>query len=92
MRADGKAVLNWLFKTDSFGNQHAIARRLGVMYVIWNNKFYGSWTGYKPEPYTCGTDPTACHIDHIHFSFDLAGARARTSFFTGQVAGRPALP
>ena len=86
MRADGQAVINWLFATDKFGNQHAIARRLGIMYVIWNHKIYGSWDKYAPAPYTCGTDPTACHVDHIHFSLDWAGARAQTSFFTGKAA------
>jgi hypothetical protein len=94
MRADGQAVLNWLFATDKYGNQHAMARRLGIMYVIWNHKIYGSWNNYAPAAYSCGTDPTACHVDHIHFSFDWAGARAQTSFFTGgvaQVQGGPAL-
>lgn len=87
MRAAGQAVMNWLFATDKFGNKDAIARRLGIMYVIWNHKIYGSWTGYAAAPYSCGTDPTACHVNHMHFSFDLAGAKAQTSFFTGKVAG-----
>jgi hypothetical protein len=86
MRADGQAVINWLFATDKYGNKDAIARRLGIMYIIWNHQIYGSWTDYAPAPYSCGTDPTACHVDHIHFSFDLAGAKAQTSFFTGKVA------
>jgi hypothetical protein len=85
MRADGKAVLSWLFATDSYGNKHAVARRLGIMYVIWNKQIYGSWNDYKPAPYACGTDPTACHVNHMHFSFDWPGARAQTSFFTGRV-------
>ncbi len=85
MRADGKAVLSWLFATDAYGNRNAIARRLGIMYVIWNKQIYGSWSGYTAEPYSCGTDPTACHVDHMHFSFDRPGARAQTSFFTGRV-------
>ena len=87
MQADGKAVLSWLFATDRYGNEHAVARRLGIMYVIWNKQIYGSWSGYEAEPYSCGTDPTACHVDHMHFSFDWPGARAETSFFTGRVAG-----
>ena len=85
MHADGKAVLKWLFATDKYGNKDAMARRLGIMYVIWNKQIYGSWTDYAPAPYTCGTDPTACHVNHMHFSFDWAGARAQTSFFTGKV-------
>ncbi len=86
MRADGKAVVHWLFATDRYGNRQAIARRLGIMYIIWNKQIYGSWNDYKPAHYSCGTDPTACHVDHIHFSFDWPGARAQTSFFTGHVA------
>lgn len=86
MRADGQAVLKWLFATDSAGHTFAIARRLGIMYVIWNKQMYGSWTDYQPRPYACGTDPTACHVNHMHFSFDWAGARAQTSFFTGKVS------
>lgn len=86
MRADGQAVMNWLFATDKYGNRDAIARRLGVMYIIWNKQIYGSWTNYQPRPYACGTDPTACHVNHMHFSLDWAAARMQTSFFTGKVA------
>lgn len=88
MRADGQTVLDWLFATDRYGNTFAMAKRLGIMYVIWDKKIYGSWSDYKAAPYACGagTDPTACHIDHMHFSFSWPGANARTSFFTGKVA------
>ncbi len=86
MRADGKALLSWLFATDQYGNKRAIATRMGLMYVIWNKQIYGVWSDYQPKPYTCGTDPTACHVDHMHFSVDLAGSKAQTSFFTGRVA------
>jgi hypothetical protein len=87
MQADGKAVLAWLLATDKYGNRDAIATRLGIMYVIWNKQIYGSWNHYQAAPYKCGTgtDPTACHVNHMHFSFDWPGARAQTSFFTGRV-------
>jgi len=57
------------------------ARRLGIMYVIYNRRM---WRAYNPvwEPYT-GSSP---HTDHIHISFGWAGARGRTSFWTGRVA------
>jgi hypothetical protein len=92
MRTDGKTILSWLLATDAHGNTFAMARRLGIMYVIWNKQIYGSWDNYKPKPYACGagTDPTACHVDHMHFSFSWPGARAQTSFFTGKVI--PAAP
>ena len=32
----------WLFATDAFGNRRAQARRLGIMYVIWNRKIWSS--------------------------------------------------
>jgi hypothetical protein len=97
MRTDGKTVLNWLF-TDTFGNKFAMAKRLGIMYVIWNKQIYGSLSDYKAKPYACGagTDATACHVDHMHFSFSWPGAKAQTSFFTGKVladaASAPAHP
>jgi hypothetical protein len=31
-------VLDWMFATDSAGNPHAMARRLGIAYVIWNRQ------------------------------------------------------
>jgi hypothetical protein len=87
MRTDGNTVLKWLFATDSFGNTFAMAKRLGIMYVIWNKQIYGSWNDYQAKPYACGpgTNPTACHVDHMHFSFSWPGAKAQTSFFTGRV-------
>lgn len=85
MRFDGELVLVWLFATDSYGNTDAMARRLGIMYVIWNSQIYGSWDNYQAQPYPCGSDPVICHVTHMHFSFDWAGALAQTSFFTGRV-------
>ena len=84
-RAKGNAFLHWLFATDAAGNDHAMARRLGVMYVIWNKQMWGSWSG-KWEPYTNCSGPTACHVDHMHISLDWSGAMKKTSFWTGVVS------
>lgn len=83
-RAQGKALLHWLFATDSHGNRDAMFRRLGLMYIIWNHRMWGSWD-QRWEPYSC-KGVTACHVDHMHFSFGWAGAEAKTSFFSGQVS------
>ncbi len=81
--AQVKALLDWLFKTDSFGNTYAMARRLGLMYIIWNNKMWRSYnTGAGWQPYT-GSDP---HTGHVHFSFGWSGASKKTSYWTGSVA------
>jgi len=83
-RLQGSAFLHWLFATDKAGHDHAMARRLGVMYVIWNKQMWGAWSG-KWEPYTNCSGPTACHVDHMHISLDWSGAMKKTSFWTGVV-------
>ncbi len=91
--AQAGAVLKWLLAKDAAGNPYANARRLGVMYIIWNNKM---WRAYDPssgwrEYRGCTTKParsadTTCHRDHIHISLSWEGAMARTSFWTKRVA------
>lgn len=89
-RAKADEFLDWLLATDAHGNRHAMARRFGVMYIIWNGR---TWSAYRPNDgwtrYT-GADP---HTDHIHFSFSWAGARRETSFWTqgGSGSGRAAV-
>src|SRR4051795_6033640 len=90
-RAKGNAFLHWLFATDAAGHDHAMARRLGVMYVIWNKQMWGAWSG-KWEPYTNCSGPTACHVDHMHISLDWSGAMKKTSFWTGVVRAPMAPP
>ena len=83
-RRDGQAMLRWLFATDRWGNKDAMLRRLGIMYVIWNKRIWGTWDR-RWEPYSCH-GVTACHVDHMHFSFGWAGAEAKTSWFSGRVS------
>ena len=78
--------------SDAAGNPAAMATRLGVMYIGWNNKF---WRGYDvsrgwTDLKGCSTDPakkkaayaTYCHRNHIHLSLTWEGASALTSFWT----------
>jgi hypothetical protein len=91
--AQAKAVIGWLFATDSSGHAYANARRLGVMYVIWDNRIWGAYSadrGWRPYS-SCAAHPeknwdTTCHRDHMHLSLSWAGAMKRTSFWSGQVA------
>lgn len=84
-RADATDLINWLLATDSYGNKHAMARRLGIMYIIWNKQIWSSYdasSGWRPYS---GASP---HTDHIHFSFSWAGAEKRTTWWSAnQVAG-----
>ncbi len=79
-RAVVDRALDWLLRTDERGHRNAIARRIGITYIIWNHRYYrvGSddahWT-----PYTGTSDP---HDTHVHFSFSVAGAAQRTSWWT----------
>lgn len=89
-RPKAEAVMNWMRATDTAGNANAVARRMGVEYWIYNSQMYGSWNNFNPTPYACGTNPTACHVDHIHFSFTWAGAYKQTSFWRGST--QPSVP
>ena len=76
--------VRWLFETDQYGNRHAMARRLGVMYVIWNRRIFRM---YRPSegwtPYT----GSSAHTDHVHISLTRRGGDKRTSFWTMQLDG-----
>ena len=80
-KAVADAVTAWLSAPDAQGRPGAMARRFGIMYIIWNKKM---WRAYDPgrgwAPYT-GSAP---HTDHIHFSFSWDGAYGRTSWWTGR--------
>ncbi|MFC8817910.1 hypothetical protein [Streptomyces rochei] len=75
-------LIDWLHATDRHGNPHALARRFGIMYMIWNRHI---WMANRPDagwqPYR-GANP---HTDHIHFSFSWAGARKETSWWNAPV-------
>jgi hypothetical protein len=76
-------LMAWLLAADELGNPAAMARRLGVMYVIWDSKVWKSYQAAKGwQPYS-GASP---HTDHVHFSFGWAGALGATSYWSGQVA------
>ncbi len=74
----GQRAITWMLADDAL-----IARRLGVMYIIWNHRI---WSTYRRDegwrPYS-GADP---HTSHIHTSFGWAGAMGRTSWWTGKAS------
>jgi LysM repeat protein len=74
----GQRVIDWLLADDAIN-----ARRLGIMYIIWNERIWATYQrqdGWRPYH---GPDN---HTSHIHFSFSWAGAEKRTSWWTGVVA------
>lgn len=91
-KATAQDLLRWLLAPDQFGNDFAMARRLGIMYVIWNKRIWRAYSGTW-GPYAC-SGVTDCHQDHVHFSFGWAGAYKKTSYWTGRPAAAmpPPLP
>jgi hypothetical protein len=98
-RAHVQAFLAWLLAPGADGLPGGMARRLGVMYLGWNNHFWASyradagWTDLKG----CSTDPakkassydTYCHRNHLHISLSWEGASAYTSFWSGSALAEP---
>jgi peptidoglycan hydrolase-like protein with peptidoglycan-binding domain len=75
--------LSWLLAKGPKGGNGYNARRLGVMYVIWNGKIWGAYRAHDGwRRYTGGES----HSDHIHISLSWNGAMKRTAWWTGKTA------
>lgn len=94
-RRRANAFLAELFATDKAGNAHALARRMGVMYVIWNDHMYASYRGFEKRDYLSSScrslkrcSATLRHRNHMHLSLSRPGGKGRTSWYAGRVAGQ----
>jgi peptidoglycan hydrolase-like protein with peptidoglycan-binding domain len=76
----GNAITRWLSAPDAEGRPGAMARRFGIMYIIWNRQM---WRVYAPERGWTAYSGASPHTDHIHFSFTWDGAYRHTSWWTG---------
>lgn len=88
-KAAAESLIDWLTEADRYDNEAAMAKRLGIMYLIWNRKIWGAWGGWStycvPKPRGC-VDPDDGglrhpHTDHVHFSFTKAGAFEKTTYW-----------
>ncbi len=92
-------VIAWLLATDEHGNKHALARRLGITQIIWNDRIWNSsvrqWRHYDAVK-NCGSYTDRCrHRNHIHFSLSADGAYQRTSWWnagTGDITWETGTP
>lgn len=90
--AQANRFLRWLMATDEWGNTLAMARRLGISYVIWNDRIwdqFNGWRAYRSSSCPAG-DISRCsvtlrHRDHMHVSLSWESARKQTSFWTHTV-------
>lgn len=76
------AVIDWLLKTRN-GVAHAYARRIGLMYMIWNRKIWKAYQASKGWQKYTGASP---HTDHVHFSLSVPGGNGDTSFWKGEIS------
>jgi monoamine oxidase len=81
--ADAQRIIDWLLAPDASGNDHALARRMGVQDLIFDRRV---WTARRHaegwQPYE-GANP---HTDHLHIGMTWAGARMQTSYWTASSA------
>jgi hypothetical protein len=89
------AMNTWLLK-----NNAEIARRLGIMYIVYNDRIlsvYRLSEGWRPYVHSSckgkplsSCSPTLRHQDHVHYSFSRKGGAGKTSFWFGPDAVAPA--
>jgi hypothetical protein len=91
-RRRAKAFLAAVLADDKHGNTDALARRMGIMYVIWNDRMYSAWDEFEPEDYLssgCTTlescSKTLRHRDHLHVSLTRPAGRGETSWYAGRL-------
>lgn len=87
-RREVRRFLDRLFATDRHDNQHAVARRMGVMYVIWKDHTWASYRHFEKRDYlssSCSSkkkcSTTLRHRDHVHISLSRPGGRGDTSWY-----------
>jgi hypothetical protein len=100
-KAAAEAFLGWLLEPGADGTPAEMARRLGVMYIGWDDRI---WRGYGTvgwdELFDCETNPakaapgydSTCHRNHIHISLTWDGAAGITSFYDGSSVTAAACP
>ena len=89
-RREARRLIDLWLATDLAGNEHALARRMGIQEIIWNCHSWWSGADGMGEYSACYTERgklrkrvnyTEAHKDHIHIGLSRAGARKRTSFW-----------
>jgi hypothetical protein len=95
------AFVAWLLAPAADGTPHEMARRLGIMYIIWDSRMIRmydpgrGWTEYSncldPARSAPSLDNT-CHRNHVHLSMSWDGAAGLTSFWTGTAQTQPYCP
>ena len=96
-RREAQRIIDLMLAPDRAGNEHALARRMGIQEIIWNCRAWFSGAE-RFRPYSVCYDErgrrkrrvnrTLAHRDHIHFGLTRAGGRMLTSFWTRRAPRR----
>ncbi len=91
-RVVARAFMEWAFAADKNDNEDAKARRMGIMYLIWNDHMYSAWNGFQKSDYRSSSCKTLAkcsaslrHRNHVHISLSRKGGRGETSWYDGRV-------
>jgi hypothetical protein len=87
---EARRLISLLLATDSAGNPHALARRMGIQELIWDCRSW--WSGsagmgkysacYDEKGRRKKVDKTSAHRDHIHIGLSRLGGTMKTTFWT----------
>jgi hypothetical protein len=92
-RAAARKLIDELLAPDKAGDQHALARRMGVEELIWDCSYWGAgMQNFEKYGYCYGRsgklrrhlDPTAAHRNHVHIGMTRRGAAAKTTFWAAR--------
>ena len=88
-RRAAKRLIALFLARDTAGNNHALARRMGIQELIWN--CHAWWAGdgamrrysvcYDEDGHRRPVDDTTAHRNHIHIGLNWRGARKKSSFW-----------
>ena len=89
-RREARRLIALMLAPDRLGQEHALARRMGLQEIIWDCRSWWAGTEGLRTYSVClnrngdlrrRIDPTLAHRDHVHFGLSFAGAAKRTSFW-----------
>lgn len=90
-RREAQRIIDLMLAPDRAGNEHALARRMGIQEIIWNCHSWWSGSDGMGKYSKCFNEKgkrlqhvnfTEAHKDHIHFGLSWRGARKKTTFWS----------
>ena len=90
-RARAARFLKAAFAPGPTGEPAELARRMGIMYVIWSDHMYAAYRGFAPKAYLSSSckrivkcSRTLRHRNHMHISLTRSGGAGQTSWYAGR--------